>query len=269
MVPRAASLVVDAAPDRTRANHLQRSLRPSAEFWYKSAMSVVLHQWLISPFCNKIRKVLAFKNIDFDTINYNGLRARDAAALSPAGKLPVLDIDGERIQDSAVIAAALEKRYPEPALYPSDPVDRARACFWEDWAGESLYWFEIYFRFVDPEARALATRLLTEGRSGIERIAMGVALGRIYPSKARAQGIARQPVEHVDARFDHHLDNLDCLLGSSAFLVGDVQTIADISVAAQLEEMIRTSHRRDRILSRSHVQRWLEIVSPSYHELRR
>lgn len=40
---------------------------------------------------------------------------------------PVLELDGRRIGDSTAIIAALEERYPQPPLYPSDPAERERA----------------------------------------------------------------------------------------------------------------------------------------------
>src|SRR5664279_4024976 len=130
---------------------------------------IVLHQWEISPFCGKVRRILEHKGLGYQTVNYNGLRARKAAGLSKPGTLPVIDYDGQRVQDSTDIAEFLEQKHPTPALYPSDPTQRAQAHFWEDWADESLYWFELYLRFADPEPRARAVALLSEGRPAFER----------------------------------------------------------------------------------------------------
>jgi glutathione S-transferase len=79
---------------------------------------VVLHQWLISPFCSKVRRVLELKDVGFRTIEYNGMRAPLTLRLSKAGKLPVLEWDGERVQDSSDIIAFIESRKPEPRVYP-------------------------------------------------------------------------------------------------------------------------------------------------------
>src|SRR3712207_2040077 len=51
---------------------------------------------------------------------------------------PVLDLDGRRIGDSTAIVAALEERFPEPPLYPSDPEERRRALDLEDYFDEEL-----------------------------------------------------------------------------------------------------------------------------------
>src|SRR4249919_2543308 len=46
---------------------------------------------------------------------------------------PILELDGETIGDSTRIIEALERRYPDPPLYPADPDERARALEIEDY----------------------------------------------------------------------------------------------------------------------------------------
>src|SRR5579864_3077924 len=98
--------------------------------------TVILHQWERSPFCRKVRKVLRHKRIDFSVVNYNGLLGRRAAKLSPAGLLPVLDFNGERVQDSSDIVAFLELHVPQCPVVPPKPDQRALALLLEDWADE-------------------------------------------------------------------------------------------------------------------------------------
>lgn len=218
---------------------------------------IVLHQWLISPYCGKVRRILEHKGLAYETINYNGLLARKAASLTPIGKLPVLDYDGERIADSSDIAQFLEHKHPAPALFPTDPVQRARAHFWEDWADESLGWCGLYLRFMYPEARARAVALLAEGRSGLERTVMAVVLPRVQRKVLVAHGVGRMAPAQVEARVREHLDALDAVLAAQRWLVGDARTIADVAVTSQLAEMVRTSHLAAEITERSRIQDWL------------
>lgn len=221
-------------------------------------MGIRLHQWEISPFCGKVRKILALKSLDYECVNYNGLAARKAAKLTEAGKLPVLEHDGQLISDSSNIAAYLEALSPQPAVYPEHPADRAQAHFWEDWADESLYWFEVYFRFGPfSEAREKAFDHLCQGRPGYEKALMRMVAGPTMRRQLRTQGIGRYKPKEVEARFNAHCAQLSLLLRDKQWLVGDRQSMADIAITAQLDEMLRTSHLRDRILAVPHLGEWL------------
>lgn len=219
--------------------------------------TIVLHQWLISPFCGKVRRILEHKKLAYTTVEYNGLKARKAKDLTEVGKLPVIDYDGERIQDSSDIAKFLDQKHPDPTLYPADAQQRALAHFWEDWADESLYWFEIYLRVMYDDARDRAVALLAEGRPKYERMILGRVFRRMYAKKVAAQGLGRMPAARVEEKFLAHVDNLETLLAKQRWLVGDTRTIADIAVQAQLGEIARTSHLSSDISQRTAVYEWL------------
>lgn len=218
---------------------------------------IVLHQWEMSPFCNKVRRCLRIKGLAFDVQDYNGLLARDAAKLSKVGTLPVLDYDGERIVDSHAIAEFLDRTHPDKPLYPQDPEALAMARFWEDWAAQSLYFHEIYWRMLDPDALEKALDLISKGRAGYERSILKVVFKRRYPPKLRQQGLGKLEKEEVLRIFLQHLEGLETILARRAWLVGDAETIADVSVAAQLDEIVRTSQLADRVLGFPKIKEWL------------
>lgn len=222
--------------------------------------AIVLHQWEMSPFCNKSRRCLAYKGLRFEVRDYNGLLARKAAALSPAGQLPVLDYDGERIQDSGRIADFLDLRHPDPALIPRERSAAARARLWDDWAGQSLYFHEIYFRMLDPVSLERGLDLICKGRPGWERVVLRAVFRRRYPKKLGWQGLARQPRAEVERQFFALLAALETVLGERPWLAGDALSIADISVAAQLSELIRTSDLAPRVLALQRLAEWLARV---------
>ena len=219
---------------------------------------IVLHQWEISPFCGKARKILKHKGLPFEVVNYNGLLARKAAGLSTAGKLPVMDYAGELIQDSSAIADFLEARHPEANLYPNNPRERALAHLWEDWADESLYWIEVYFRFNDPAALDKSVALLCEGRPGYERFLFKWLGKRALVRSMKGQGIGKCDNATVEAQLQKHLSALTATLEDGKWLVGAQRSIADIAVSAQLDELVRTSRHRDTILANAAINDWLK-----------
>jgi stringent starvation protein A len=80
------------------------------------------------PYCARVRIVLAEKGVEFETVEID-LSDRPAWLYekNPSGRVPVLEEDDRPLPESAVIMEFLEERYPEPALLPADPADRAFA----------------------------------------------------------------------------------------------------------------------------------------------
>ena len=217
----------------------------------------ILHQWHVSPYCAKVRKMLRHKGISFRVQNYHGLLAGQAAKLSAAGKLPVLDCDGQRVADSTAIALFLDDRVPEAPLYPRDPAQAAMARIFEDWADESLYGFEIFFRAEYPEARAAAVALLCEGRPKWEQRLFAPLFIRTLRRRLKATGFRSENKAEIEAAFLRHMADLDALLAQQDWLGGDRLSIADIAVSAQVDEVVRTTHLAGRILALPHLSGWL------------
>ena len=121
------------------------------------------------PYCARTRIVLADKGIEHELVQVN-LDERPAFIYElnpPEGRVPVLEEDTFLLPESAVINEYLEERYPEPALLPADPAERALArllVFRFDDFGDPYY--DLYFgrpagsaeRF-DAALRALDRRL--------------------------------------------------------------------------------------------------------------
>lgn len=219
---------------------------------------IVLHQYEISPFCNKTRRCLERKGLDYQKIDYNGVQSMKALRLTKVGMLPVIDYDGERVQDSTRIAKFLDAKHPEKPFYPADPVRRAQARIWEEWAEASLFFYELQFRFVDERILPKAAELMCVGRPGWERVGIQMAAGKITRRKVREQGLGRLPPEEIESRFFELLGHIDDTLAAQPWLVpGDEPTIADYSVAGQLDEMLRTSLLAPRMLGHRHFKDWI------------
>jgi glutathione S-transferase len=59
--------------------------------------------------------------------------------LSPLGYIPAIEEDdGFSLADSSVICLYLERKHPQPSLYPQDPRDYARALWLEEYVDSGL-----------------------------------------------------------------------------------------------------------------------------------
>jgi glutathione S-transferase len=78
-----------------------------------------------------------------------------------------------------------------------------------------------------------------------------------YPKKLAAQGLGKLSTQEVERRLLEHVEGLEALLRRRQWLVGSAPSIADISVVAQLDELVRTSRLADRIRSHPGVSGWM------------
>jgi len=207
-----------------------------------------LHQFEISPFCDKVRRILHVKGQPYEIREVPLSQALTAVRkVNPAGKLPCLEHDGRFIGDSTEIAHYLEEKFPDPPLVPHDAKLRALCHVLEDWADESLYFYEMYLRFTLPHNAKRNIPLLTAHDPGWMKTAAGFVVPGMMRGVLGRQGLGRKTLPAVVRDVERHADAVAGLLGQGEWLVGDALSLADLSVFAELV-CIRGSDEGARIL---------------------
>ena len=115
---------------------------------------MVLHGASGSPFVRKVQVALAIKGLQFEQVQQMPFTGdAEYRKINPLGKIPTLQ-DGElTVCDSTVICEYLEEAYPQPALYPAQAADRAKARWLEELGGSRVAELAagIFFqRFMRP-----------------------------------------------------------------------------------------------------------------------
>jgi glutathione S-transferase len=99
----------------------------------------------LSPYVRKVLACLEVKGMAYEVDHIVPFFGDDRfSKLSPLRRIPVL-VDGDLVlSDSSVICQYIEDKQPEPALYPADIRDRARARWLEEFAdtrmGDVFIW---------------------------------------------------------------------------------------------------------------------------------
>src|SRR5262245_52727395 len=229
---------------------------------------LTLYQFQISPFCDKVRRILQYKRLAYETREVPLAEVTlGYRKVNPIGKVPCLDHDGHRVADSTDIASYVEERFPERPLLPRDASERAQCHVLEDWADESLYFYEMTLRFTIPEsARRWVPELVKHDPAPVRAVAPFV-VPRAVAMTARSQGIGRKPRATLLHDVERHVTALSGLLGDRNWLIGGGITLADIAVFAQLFCIRGTDDGASLIDAAPAVGRWMarvdEETSPS------
>jgi glutathione S-transferase/RNA polymerase-associated protein len=173
--------------------------------------AILLHEHPLSPYAQKIRILLREKDLEFDYLTPEAIGAGgdnpSLAQLNPRFEVPSLSHQGVTIYDSTIILEYLEEAFPEPAMMPKAPVDRARMRTIEevcDTHWEAINWGLGELRFF--------------GRGG-------ASLGPTLRAAAEVQ------VGHMHAWLEHQLGEQTWLTGER-FGWGDLSALPYVTMSS-------------------------------------
>lgn len=152
----------------------------------------------------------------------------------PDVTVPAATIDGERVQGTRAIARALERRQPEPPLFPADVQRRAAVEEAERFGDEELQQRvrEIFLWSVRKDRSGLAGYL--EGsRIGVPHRVAAKTAGPFIALDARSRGATDENVRRAIADFPGMLDRIDGWI-EQGVLGGDPPNAADLQIAPSL-----------------------------------
>jgi len=185
-------------------------------------MGLIVYGANLSPFVRKVRVMLMEKGVEYKLDPVSPFQPPpEFLAISPLKRIPVLrDTDvpePNTIPDSSAICDYIEHKYPKPALYPSDPFQRAQAIFYEEYADTQI----------------------------AQNIGRGLFFERVVKKMMRQQPdegvISKTLGEIVPPIFDW----LEKEVGSKKYLAGDAFSIADISMGTMFVNFEHSGEKVD------------------------
>ncbi|MXY33483.1 MAG: glutathione S-transferase family protein [Boseongicola sp. SB0664_bin_43] len=164
----------------------------------------------LSPFCRKVRLTLAEKRLEVELVEEHYWERRaEFLRRNPAGKVPVLKIDGLFMAESVAICEYMEDRNPKPPLLPRDPAARYEAR-------RLVGWFDDKFH-ADVTSKLLH-----------ERVTKKIAQ-QGHPDSAR--------IKSGTKALKAHLAYMGSLLDERHWLAGPALSLADFAAAAHLSAL--------------------------------
>ncbi len=183
--------------------------------------NIILHHYPTSPFSEKVRLVLGFKKLNWQSVVIPMIMPKpDVVALTGGyRKTPFMQIGADIYCDSSLICDVLEQLQPEPTLYPAHQKGVARIL--AQWADTTLFWAAMAYNFSPAGAAQMfgldkPENMAVAKAFGDDRAKMRVAVPRLPPADAAAS-------------YKSYLRRIANMLEDRPYLLGDAPCIADFA----------------------------------------
>ena len=190
-----------------------------------------------STFVRTIRMVLAEKGVtDYEQVPVNVLKGEpktpEHLERHPFGKVPVVDVDGFRLIETAAITRYLDAVLPGKALVPGDPKAAAK--------------MDMVTNIIDSY--------------GYGAIIGGIVAYHLFPDFVGGKNEAAHHKGLANGR--KVLGVLMDIKGDAPYLAGAALSIADLYLAPLVAYVAMTPHK-DEFLALPGMSRWWETISRS------
>ncbi len=172
---------------------------------------IILHQYVNSPFSEKIRKILAHKKVRWRSVEQPVIMPKPKLVPLTGGyrRIPVLQLGADIYCDTGIIIRKLDELFPEPSIYP--PGLEAACHAINLWADR-----RFFFSTTPVIFEKLAPTLPAEFIEDRRKMMTGAGFTELSSSAADARNQVRA-----------FLDMLDGSLRHQRFLLGDTFSLAD------------------------------------------
>jgi glutathione S-transferase len=175
--------------------------------------AILLHQYDVSPFSEKVRVALGIKGLAWFAVEEPVVMPKPELTALTGGyrRIPVMQIGGDVYCDTQIILRELERRFPEPTLFPAG--DRGLGWALGMWADRSF--FQAAVAVIFGSAGAAVDEAFKKDREQL--------MGRPFDTDAMQAAV---PLMKEQLRA--HLGWLDEQLADGrAFLTGAAPGLAD------------------------------------------
>ncbi len=213
---------------------------------------IILHHFNTSPYAEKIRLILGYKNIPWKSVLAPNIMPKPLYTALTGGyrRVPVMQIGADVYCDTALIADEIERRFPARPIMGSGTANWSQPIV--NWHDTYLFW-KVARYVIGRNADAISDDFLRD-RAKMMRL-------DLTPEANRAKGVAEAP--YILSQLHIALGWLDDALATSGFLSGNTLSYADFALTPSVW-FLATRVNDAQAMIQSHFPRladWLKRVS--------
>ena len=218
---------------------------------------LILHHYDFSSFSEKVRLVLGLKDLSWSSVEIpSALPKPDYLPLTGGyRRAPSMQIGADIYCDSKRIIEEIERRFPEPSIYPGPDrlAQRAFTAALERWTDSILLRTTInYISSAYPEGARFTPAFLNDRAE---------LLGKAQPGLGQTEANAAKNLAQLRPQLRWIGDILD---DGRPYVHGDAISLADCVIYHALWIMDQLAYRRVALIS-DPIRRWMDRVAAQGH----
>ncbi|MFP5486002.1 MAG: glutathione S-transferase family protein [Gammaproteobacteria bacterium] len=216
---------------------------------------LILHHYPASPFAEKVRCVLGFKNLAWKSVIIPSVMPKpDVVALTGGyRKTPILQIGADIYCDTALICNVLEHEQPEPVLFP--PHLKGISRVFAQWADSTLFWAAMAYNLQPRGAAEMFARLPPDAAKAFAE-----------DRREMSTGMLRQRPGDATAAYRSYLRRIAHMVEEHDFLFGAEPCVADFAAYHPLWfTRVCTPAMADIFEPVPAVQEWMDRIAALGH----
>ncbi|MFZ0889010.1 MAG: glutathione S-transferase family protein [Candidatus Binataceae bacterium] len=210
---------------------------------------IILHHYAMSPFSEKIRKILAHKRVSWRGVDQPAIMPKPKLTPLTGGyrRVPVMQIGADVYCDTGIIVRKLEELFPDPTLYPGNSEGLCHAIGL--WADRRLFLsvIAVVFEKMGP----MMPKEFIEDR---QKLMGGASLAELLQTAPDARNQVRA-----------FLAMLDGQLLDRPFLLGNAFSLADAACFHCLWFMRNEPASFAMVQGSAGLMRWFERIDAMGH----
>ena len=214
--------------------------------------SLILHHYDLSPFSEKVRLALGAKAIAWHSVEIPIWPPKPGLMPLTAGfrRAPVLQIGADIYCDTLLILSEIDRRHPEPSLYPGDQAGLVAALSW--WADTTMF----------MQAATLTTSIIGDG---IPQEFIQDRIAFMQHDFGKAASLKALPLNRQRVQAQMNLIG-DMLKDGRPFLLGGTVSAADLSAYHPLWFAAKNGGAEVQALLRfAPLRTWMERIAALGH----
>lgn len=205
---------------------------------------ILFHQYAMSPFSEKIRKIFALKNLEYREVDQPAWMPKPHLTPMTGGyrRIPVLQVGADVYCDTALIARTIERLHPPHSIHPDGNIAAAEAMAM--WADKTLFFSTVALVFT-AMADIIPPELFDDRRKMFPQMNLDVLRAAVPGSRGALASACAM---------------LDATLANRPWVLGNAFSVADAAVYHTLWFVRSDPTSAQIVRSRPYLAAWFDRV---------